>query len=177
MSKPNEQPTKVLYFAAGIILVIIGALFFLENFISSLRVGRLWPLFMLIPVAVLSAVWINGKERAAAVVLPIVILLFFTGYFLWLNYTSWSNVIYTWPNFLIGPGLGFIALFFTSGKWGFLIPGFILLGLSAIFYAEIIDKTYFVGILFIAAGIIFILKPLIRASRKSKPEAPPQPES
>jgi hypothetical protein len=170
MTEQKDQSTKVLYFSAGIILVFIGILFFLENFIRGLHVGRLWPLFMLIPVAVLVAVWIHGKQKASAVVLPIIILLFYTGYFLWLNYTSWSNVIYTWPNFLIGPGLGFLGLFFTSNKWGFLIPGFILLGLSAIFYTEIVDKTYFLGILLIAAGVLFILKPLIQAAQRKEPK-------
>ncbi len=152
----------------GIIILTVGIIFFLHNIIPSFHVGNLWPLFMLIPVVALLFVWINGKKKASGVVLPIVILIFFCAYFLWLNYTHWSNVADTWPNFLIGPGLGFLALYFVSRHWGYLIPASVLLGLGGIFYTELMDNSYLIGVLLIAAGVVFILSSLVKISSTPK---------
>ena len=100
--------------------------------------------------------YFQDRKKSEGVILPVVILLFFCGYFLWLNFTSWGNVGETWPNFLVGPGLGFLGLFLVSKKWEYLIPSFILLILAAVFYAAIIENTIMVGILLIAMGAILI---------------------
>lgn len=155
----NEQPNKKdnlgpLVF--GAILVGIGVLFLVINLVPFLSVAKLWPLFMLIPVGLMAATYFQDRKKSEGVILPVIILLFFCGYFLWLNFTSWGNVGETWPNFLIGPGLGFLGLFLVSKKWEYLIPSFILLILAAVFYAAIIENTIMVGILLIAMGAILI---------------------
>jgi hypothetical protein len=149
-------------FVLGAILVGVGILFLVVNFVPYLSVAKLWPLFMLVPVAILMAVWLHYKERAVGVVLPVVILIFFCVYFLWLNFTSWYHVENTWPNFIIGPGLGFLGLYFAARKWEYLIPSFLLLTLAAIFYAAIIENTIIVAVLLILMGVLLILKPLIK---------------
>ncbi len=161
MEEKKGREFKIEFLVLGAILIGIGLLFLVVNIIPFLSVAKLWPLFLLIPAAILIAVWIQYKERASGVVLPIVILIFYCGYFLWLNFTSWNYTEITWPNFLIGPGLGFLGLYFTTRKWEYLIPSFILLILAAIFYAAIIENTLIVGIILIAMGILVILKPLI----------------
>jgi len=161
---------KISFILAGAILVGIGVLFLLVNITPYLSVEKLWPLFMLIPVAILIAVWTQYKKEASWVILPVVILLFYCGYFLWLNFTSWNNTMVTWPNFIIGPGLGFLGFYFTTRKWGHLIPAFTLLILAAIFYGAIIENTMIVGILLIAIGLLLILKPLIaKGGRRPHP--------
>lgn len=157
----NNQNFNLGFLIFGAILVGVGVLFLIVNMIPYLDVGKLWPLFMLIPVAILITVWIQDKKKSAGVILPIIVLIFYCGYFLWLNFTSWSYTETTWPNFLIGPGLGFIGLYFVSRKWEYLIPSFILLILAAIFYAAIIENTLIVGILLIAMGLLLIFKSLL----------------
>jgi len=152
---------KIGFILSGAILMGIGVLFMLVNFIPYLSVEKLWPLFMLVPVAILAAVWTQYKEKASWVILPVVILLFYCGYFLWLNFTSWDNTMATWPNFIIAPGLGFLGFYLTTRKWGYLIPAFTLLILAAIFYGAIIGNTLTVGILLIVIGLLIILKPLM----------------
>ncbi|UCH97872.1 MAG: hypothetical protein JSV88_13735 [Candidatus Aminicenantes bacterium] len=162
MEEKKSTDIKIASLVLGAILVGMGILFLVVNFIPYLNVEKLWPLFMLVPVAILIAVWIQHREKAAGVVLPIVILVFFCGYFFWLNFTSWNHVETTWPNFIIGPGLGFLGLYFTTRKWEYLIPSFILLILAAVFYAAIIGNTLIVGILLIAMGVLLILKPILK---------------
>ncbi len=159
MSENNNKEYKIGFLVTGAILVGIGIMFLVANLVPRLGVGKFWPLFLLIPAAILIAVWIHAGQRAAGVILPIVILVFFCGYFIWLNFTSWYNAASTWPNFLIGPGLGFLGLFLVTKKWGYMIPSFILLLLAAIFYAAIIENSIFVGILLVVMGLVIILKP------------------
>lgn len=152
----------------GSVLVVTGILLLVANVIPYLGMAKLWPLFLLIPAAVLIAVYFQDKGKLTAIIFPVILLLFYCGYFLWLNFTTWEYAATTWPNFLIGPGLGFLGLYFASRKWEFLIPAIILLMLAAIFYAAIIENTLIVGILFIAIGLLFILRPLVLAVTKKK---------
>jgi len=162
MEEKKSKELKTGSFFLGAILVGIGILFLVVNFVPYLSVEKLWPLFMLVPVAILIAVWLHYKERAVGVVLPVVILIFYCGYFLWLNFTSWNHVETTWPNFIIAPGLGFLGLYFATRKWEYLIPSFLLLTLAAIFYAAIIENTIIVAALLILMGLLLIIKPLIK---------------
>lgn len=164
MEEKQDRQFKLAHLVAGAVLVGIGLLFLVVNIIPYLDVGKLWPLFMLIPVAILIATWINYGEKSAGVILPIVILVFYCAYFLWLNFTTWNHVETTWPNFLIGPGLGFLALYFVTRKGGYLVPSFILLILAAVFYGAIIENTVIVSILLVAMGLFLILKPFIEKS-------------
>jgi len=74
----------------------------------------------------------------------------------------------TWPNFIIGPGLGFLGLFIVTRNWAYLIPSSILLLLAAIFYSAVIENTIFVGILLIVLGLVFVLKPALKG-KTTKP--------
>ena len=162
MEEKKVKEFQISSFVLGAILVGVGILFLVVNFIPYLSVARLWPLFMLVPVAILAAVWLQYKDRAVGVVLPVVILIFCCGYFLWLNFTSWDHVETTWPNFIIAPGLGFLGLYLATRKWVYLIPSFLLLILAAIFYAAIIENTLIVAVLLILMGVLLILKPLLK---------------
>jgi hypothetical protein len=167
MDKKNEPEFKVGMVVFGAILVGVGLLFLVVNLIPLIGIGTLWPLFLLIPVAILITVWIQDKKRSAGVILPIIILLFYCGYFLWLNFTTWAYTATSWPNFLIGPGLGFLGLYFVTRKNEYLIPSFILLILSAIFYSAIIENTLIVGILMVILGLILIIKPILHKHDKT----------
>ena len=166
MANKKESESKLGLVVFGSILVGVGILFLIVNIIPYLSVGKLWPLFMLIPVAILVMVWIQDREKSIGVVLPITVLLFYCGYFLWLNFTTWAYAATSWPNFLIGPGLGFLALYMVTKKNEYLVPAFVLLILSAVFYAAIIENTLIVGILLVVMGIFLIFKPLFIQKEK-----------
>jgi hypothetical protein len=170
MSRGDDSSSRLGVMVMGAILVGVGMLFMVINLVPGLSMGRLWPLFMVIPVAILAAAWIQDGEKANGVVFPIVLLLFYCGYFLWLNLTSWHQVAFTWPNFLIGPGLGFLGLYLVQRKWEYLVPASVLLVLAAIFYAALMENTWFIGFTLVAVGILFILKPLLSKGENGKPE-------
>jgi hypothetical protein len=162
-NKGNQLHTP----AIGIFLLSLGLIFLMERVFSFFSFAKLWPLFLLIPVAVMIFVWIQDRSKATSVVFPVVFLTFFAMYFFWLNFTNWYHVEDTWPNFLIGPGLAFLALYITSKRWGFLVPTLLLLGLGTIFYSELLQNTLTISILFIVIGLIMIIKPIL-SMKKAK---------
>lgn len=166
MVETKNQKYNVGFLILGIILLGTGVLFLAANMVSYLGVAQLWPLFMMIPVAVLLGVGLQYKVKLPAVIFPIVILTFYCGYFLWLNFTSWGYAATTWPNFIIGPGLGFLGIYFTSRKWEFLTPAFILLLLAAVFYAAILSNTLVVAILLMAMGLVLVIGALLRGRKE-----------
>ena len=168
MTETKERKFKSGSLILGALMVAIGVLFLVVNIVPYFSIEKFWPLFMLIPVAILAATWIQYGKRSAGVILPIIILVFYCGYFLWLNFTSWYHTETTWPNFLIGPGLGFLGLYFVMKKWEYLIPSYLLLILAAVFYGAILENTLLVSILLIAMGLFLILNPIIAKSKREE---------
>jgi len=153
--RPASRPAALVL---GVIIILLGLVFLLDKFFRFLSIDRLWPLFMLIPAVLLAIVWVEKGREAAGVVVPITILVFYAGYFIWLNYTSWGYSGATWPNYLIGPGLGFLILYFIERNSALLIPAAVLLGLAAVFYGVFFGNTLAVGILLLGTGLFLIVR-------------------
>jgi hypothetical protein len=158
MAETKDARTRVAALAGGTILSLLGVLFLLNNYYHFLNAERVWPLFLLIPVIPLAINWMEKGRPAAGAVIPITILVFYCGYFLWLTHTSWAGAGTTWPNYLIAPGLGFLMLYFIERKTGLLVPAFILLGLAAAFYSAIYNHSLPLGAFLVAAGAILVLR-------------------
>lgn len=157
MSETKDSRTPAAALTGGIILVLLGVLFLLNNFYGFLDAERIWPLFLLIPVIPLAINWAGKGRAAAGAVIPITILVFYCAYFLWLSHTHWIGAGTTWPNYLIGPGLGFLFLYAIERKGGLLVPAFILLGLAAAFYSAIYEISLPLGAFLVLAGALLVL--------------------
>ena len=157
MSDMRDPRARVAALTGGAVLALLGVMFLLNNFYHFLRAERVWPLFLLIPVIPLAINWAEKGRSAAGAVIPITILVFYCGYFLWLIHTSWAGAGTTWPNYLIGPGLGFLFLYAIERRTGLLAPAFILLGLAAAFYSAMYGNSLPLGGFLVAAGAVLIL--------------------
>jgi len=158
MTDTKDPRARVAALAGGVILALLGVLFLLNNLYHFLNAERVWPLFLLIPVIPLAIQWLEKGREASGAVIPITILVFYCGYFLWLTHTSWMGAGTTWPNYLIGPGLGFLLLYFIERRTGLLVPAFVLLGLAAAFYGAIYNNSLPLGGFLVAAGLILVLR-------------------
>jgi hypothetical protein len=165
MTEAKNKGARAAALAGGIVLTLLGALFLLNNFYHILDAERIWPLLLLIPVIPLSINWMDKGREAVGAVIPITILVFYSGYFLWLAHTHWEGAGTTWPNYLIGPGLGFLFLYVIERKSGLLVPSMVLLGLAAAFYSGIYENSLPLGAFLVLAGGLLVL-----ASRKLKAE-------
>jgi hypothetical protein len=157
MAEMKDQRARVAALSGGAILAALGVLFLVNNFSPFLDAGRIWPLFLLVPVIPLAINWLEKGRPAAGAVVPITILTFYCGYFLWLTHSGWAGAGTTWPNYLIGPGLGFLFLYLIERRTGLLVPAFILLGLSVAFYGGIYNSSLPLGGFLMVAGAVLVL--------------------
>lgn len=157
MADGNDKRTRIAALAGGIVLAALGVVFLLNNFQHFLDAERLWPLFLLVPVIPLAVNWLARGREAAGSVVPITILTYYCGYFLWLTHTRWYGAGTTWPHYLVGPGLGFLLLYLIERRPGLLAPAFVLLGLAAAFFGGIFASSLPLGGFLILAGIILVL--------------------
>jgi hypothetical protein len=157
MAEPKDPRARVAALTGGVIIALLGVLFLLNNVYRFLDAERTWPLFLLIPVIPLAIGWLEKGGKAAGAVVPITILVFYCGHFLWLTHTQWAGAGTTWPNFLVGPGLGFLLLYAIERRTGLLVPAFILLGLAAAFYSALCGDSLPLGGFLVAAGAILVL--------------------
>lgn len=157
MTDTKDLREKMAALAGGALLTLLGILFLLNNLYHFLDAGRTWPLFLLIPVIPLAINWLEKGRSAAGAVIPITILTFYCGHFLWLTHSSWAAAGTSWPNYLIGPGLGFLFLYLIERRAGLLVPAFVLLGLGAAFYSGIYGSSLPLGGFLIVAGSVLVL--------------------
>ena len=161
---PDELRIKMI--APGVILIVFGILLLIGFFIPNiLSISKLWPLFMMIPCVLFISQLFQYGRKAEGVLVPLVIITGLTVYFLWLNYTSWSNVSNTWPTFILLPGLGLLALYFSNQRTALLIPVSILVVLSIVFYGVIFNSSIFIGIIFILIGGLVIARPFFKEKK------------
>ena len=158
MTEKKNTRTRAAILTGGIILVLLGLLFLLNNFYRFLDAEQLWPLFLLIPVIPLAISWLEKGREGAGAIIQITILVLYSGHFLWLIHTHWLGAGTTWPNFILAPGLGFFLLYTIERKGALLVPAFIMIGLAAAFYSGIYDNSLPLGAFLVMAGGLLVLR-------------------
>lgn len=165
-SSSQRNGVPVVFF--GVVLVAVGVLILLGNFVQGLSIGKLWPLFILIPVVqFIQLLWQDIKKNAGVLV-PTGILTTLTVYFLWLNYTTWDNVAFTWPVFILLPAVGLFLLFAATFRFSLLIPIFIICGVAIISWGLILQSSLFIAIFCIFAGLILFIGSFRNIGKKPK---------
>ncbi len=146
----------------GILLILAGIFFLFGSFIPEFNLSKLWPLFMLIPVLIFAQLLLEKKKEAVGVLVPGGILLYLTVYFLWLNFTSWSNSDATWPHYMLAPAFGLFCLYLATRNSGLLIPVFVLTVLAVLFFGGIYKSSVLIAVFFIGLGVIILIRPLFK---------------
>jgi hypothetical protein len=165
MGKDKDQSKLARFPVIGIILIAAGILFLAGTLIPDFTVSRLWPLFMLIPVFIFVQVLADEGMESSGVIVPGVILLYLTIYFLWLNYTSWSNISGTWPNFLLAPASGLFGFYLVSRNTGLLIPVIVLVITALVFFGGLVHSDTGIALGLIALGLVIVLSPLLNRKK------------
>lgn len=144
---------------AGIILIAIGLVILADNLgIFFLSWDTFWPWFMVIGGVMFFLGWMNDREKYG-LLMPASILLVYGFLFLYSAYDGWWRMDELWPFFLIGPGIGFLLMYFLGKKEnGLLVPATILLGLGSVFLIGSGTPRFFWPILLILLGILLLFK-------------------
>ena len=151
------------YIVLGIILILLGLIFLLHNLeIFWWDWGQLWPLFLLLPGLYFWIRWFQEKENFR-LLMPGTILLVYGGYFMLQQWTDYFWTGRYWPVFILGPGLGFLAMYFLGNHHpGHLRSGTILVAISVFFFALAEHENLFWPLLFIVIGIALLIKGWLR---------------
>ena len=161
----NPAPVKNRTIIVGLVLIAIGLLFIIGKYLNLGGLGRLWPLFMLIPVATLSSSLIQDPRKNAGAAIPAVILTVLAVLFLWLNYTDWERLSSAWPMFVVAPGLGVLASGLISKERGQLSAAGIILAVGLALFARIamnrlgvhVDRIVLLGIVLVVSGVLVLV--------------------
>ncbi|MCK6562206.1 hypothetical protein HUU39_21275 [candidate division KSB1 bacterium] len=118
---------------AGGLLIVLGLAFLAGN-VVKLYWEEWWPLW-LIAGGVLFLLPYLSNRRYYGFLMPAAILITQGLLFLYCTWGNrWDHMGSLWPIFILGPGLGFLLMYFLGEhERGLLIPGIILTGMAAIF--------------------------------------------
>jgi len=140
----------------GIILIVLGIIFFLIN-LDILSMRTLWPGFVLIiGLGFLCSYFASRRNYGLLMpgsILTIIGLLFF-----YCAFCGWDAMAYLWPIFLIAPAVGlFLMYVFGRRETGLLIPSGILAVLGIIFLSLSPETGVFWPVLLIIMGLIIVI--------------------
>jgi len=149
----------------GLILILLGFLFLANNLNwVEFSWGTWWPYLVILAGFLFWVQWIFNRENYG-VLMPGTTLLIYGLLFVYCVNNGWSNMEYLWPVFILGPGLGFFAMYLLGTREGRLLTtSLILIGLSLVFFIGWDRSELFWPIILIIIGIILLFKARKRAS-------------
>lgn len=162
---PGERPARGRVPAVGILFVAAGGILLASSLLREATLSNLWPLFLLLPVAVLLERFLADPRAAAGVLVPVGLLSYLAAFFLWLNFTSWGNVGAAWPHFLLAPAFGLLLLFLATRNTALLVPVAVLTSIAAVFLAGLQRTRVAIALVLIAVGVVLIVAPALRRRR------------
>ena len=124
----------------GFFLIIIGILLFISKLfdIQLFNMGRLWPIFVLIPGLCFNFAYFSTR-KGPGVLVPGGILTTIGLLFFFETMTNWHFAEYTWPVYPLAVAVGLFQLYIFGGrKRELLIPVGILTLVSATSFASMI---------------------------------------
>jgi hypothetical protein len=150
----------------GVLLIIIGFLFLGNNLdLFDFDWEDLWPSIMIIGGILFWIGWLANRKEYG-LLMPGTILLVYGLMFQYSAINGWYYMDELWPGFLLGPGLGFLFMYFLGPREkGLLIPAGILILLSFLFWTGRDVSRFFWPVLIIAVGVYLLIK--ARMSLKS----------
>ena len=160
----NAKPPRRVP-ALGLLFVAAGAILLASTVFPEATISNLWPLFLLIPVAVLVERFVAAPRQASGVLVPVGVLSYLAAFFLWLNFTSWANVVTAWPHFLLAPAFGLFLLFLATRETHLLVPVTILSSVALVFLAGVQRSRVAIAVVLIVVGLVLILGPALRRRR------------
>lgn len=108
----------------GFFLIMVGTLLFISKMfhIQLFSMGRLWPVFVLIPGLCFELAYFSTR-RSAGLLVPGGILTTIGLLFFFESITNWHFAGYTWPVYPFAVAVGLFQLYIFGGrKRGLLVP-------------------------------------------------------
>ena len=146
----------------GIIIVIIGLLFLLQELGLNIQAGKYWPIVLLIPGLAFWSMFLSRRQHKGmeGVLIPGTIQTLLGAYFMVESLTNYSTADQTSFIYTLIVGLAFFAAYFFGDRSrGYLIPAWILLGVSALILLSDNARRETWPIILIIVGVWLIVRP------------------
>ncbi|HDL18941.1 MAG TPA: hypothetical protein ENH29_07790 [Bacteroidetes bacterium] len=159
---------KHLNLVIGICLLIFGAVLLVINLgVNPISLKILWPGFPIL-IGVLFLSFYFTEKGKTGFIMPGVILVFVGAASFVCTLTSWDNMRYLWPVFILSPGLGFLWAYLAGSREQFqLIWGIVLTLISVIFFFVRSGLEILWPVIVILIGLIFIFLHVARRGETS----------
>ncbi|MBF4692800.1 LiaI-LiaF-like domain-containing protein [Fusibacter ferrireducens] len=146
----------------GLIFIILGALLIFDHYhFIHFSIWELWPLIILYMGIQAERKYFNGRGGSKNL-LTGATLITYSLIFMISNFASWNYSSRIWPLYIMGPGLGFLQMYYYghSRKYNFKM-GIILVITSSIFLIDTIlnipfDMALYIGL--VLFGLYLITK-------------------
>jgi hypothetical protein len=153
----NSGRSSLLGPVIGLCLIIVGALFLLVRLFS---IGPFWPLFIVLPGALMLVVAVKGSSNAAPLAIPGTLIGGTGAILLYQSLTHhWSSWAYAWTLYPALLGAGMILMGRLNGSQGAIHTGrqFVVVGLGAFAVLGLFFETAIFSGLFRSLGWPLIL--------------------
>ncbi len=155
----------------GALVVLVGIIFLLNEIGLDIRLGDYWPLFLIIPGLFFLGIFYTKRNSPGieGILIPGTILTLLGLFFIFQNKTDWQHnprlsFVYT---FIVALAF-FAAHLMGDKKRGYLIPAWILIGVSAIIFFSTYTQNLILPIILIIVGLWLLFKP--KKQKKSDPQ-------
>ncbi|NOX36677.1 MAG: hypothetical protein GXO78_03990 [Calditrichaeota bacterium] len=161
-------------FIWGVLFLLAGILFLLRNLdIIYFDMEDTWPVFLLIPGILFWYFWYIDRSNYR-LLMPGTILIVYALYFFFEQQIMYRMVDRLWPVFILGPGLGFWAMYFLgSRQTRYFRSGAILVGFSVLFFILSLDERFFLPLLLIGIGVYLMMRE--KSGKSTASEGPVTP--
>jgi len=151
-----EQKNKSL----GLAAIFLGVIFLLENLqIFQFNFQNIWPVIVALVGLGFAFGWFANRDNHS-LIMPAVVLIVYGLLFSYCQLTTWDNMLKLWPVLLIGPGLGFLMLYFLADRENTALwSASVLIILGMLFMFRFIEYLRYWPALLILGGIILVLYP------------------
>jgi hypothetical protein len=172
MRHPTTPANAPTYHRIAFMLIVIGALFGADAYYNLHVVYKLWPLVVTILGIGFVGIFYRRERRDSGFLTLGLYLIFFSGLALFLNFTTWRDLAQLWP-FIGFLGVGLVAGHFLCrrNRW-LLLPGLLLISLSAAFFFVFTIDPGFWWSIFVLVGISILIGERARVSDARKPAVP-----
>jgi hypothetical protein len=165
MANKHRKVKLSSYGRLGLLLACIGILLAVDTMTDLFFIYRLWPLLTAVLGIGFIGIYIRRSRREGVYIGVGAYILGFSGLSLYCSLTSWAAMATLWPVFIGLMGLSFIFGFFFGNRHpALLLTGLLFISLAILFYSVFSMNQRLWWIVFIFAGISFLIFDKVRRS-------------
>lgn len=163
MKSISQKTGLSSYGRLGIMLAIIGILLAIDSIAGRSFIYKLWPLITTILGIGFIGIYTRRARREALYIGVGTYIVGFSGLALYCSLTTWAALATLWPVFICLMGTSFLfGYFFGNRRPVHLLTGLLFISLAVLFYSVFGQNHKLWWIVFICAGISFLVFDKVR---------------